>query len=316
MSANNDEKFTPKVSSSELDLNGLLDKIFDYINEKKVDYDGKRFEGEFIDHIIESALKGRSSRDRPPAEWKEPEHSTEEALSLVKKALTAANMLTEDEFDKLVGKFGSMSPDFRLSSSVSASSSSNSCPTFKVSLIGAERVGKTTFLKRWTTGEFEKDYEATAGVKVVPLSFNTSRGRIILNVWDCAGDPNLVGLEDAYWLQSHAIFLMFDVTNFASFETIKKRFEEVHRLYSDPTVVVCGNKVDRLRQREVSINSILNWKKDKNFHYYDLSAKSNYNFEKPWLTLLRKLTGDSDLRFVAEEPVLPAETSFCIEYPK
>ena len=37
--------------------------------------------------------------------------------------------------------------------------------------------------------------------------------------------------------------------------------------------------------------------------YYDISAKSNYNFEKPFLWLARKLTGDAMLEF-AETPAL------------
>ena len=37
--------------------------------------------------------------------------------------------------------------------------------------------------------------------------------------------------------------------------------------------------------------------------YYDISAKSNYNFEKPFLWLSRKLTGDPALEF-AEMPAL------------
>ena len=33
----------------------------------------------------------------------------------------------------------------------------------------------------------------------------------------------------------------------------------------------------------------------KNLQYYDISAKSNYNFEKPFLWLARKLTGNAGL---------------------
>ena len=36
----------------------------------------------------------------------------------------------------------------------------------------------------------------------------------------------------------------------------------------------------------------------KNLQYYEISAKSNYNFEKPFLYLARKLTGDPNLHFV------------------
>lgn len=45
------------------------------------------------------------------------------------------------------------------------------------------------------------------------------------------------------------------------------------------------------------------------FQYYDISAKSNYNFEKPFLWLLRKLVGDPNLE-LAEMPALePPEVS-------
>ncbi|PJF38544.1 MAG: hypothetical protein CUN54_10625 [Phototrophicales bacterium] len=41
--------------------------------------------------------------------------------------------------------------------------------------------------------------------------------------------------------------------------------------------------------------------------YYDISAKSNYNFEKPFLWLARKLLGDSNLEFVAAPALAPPE---------
>ena len=41
--------------------------------------------------------------------------------------------------------------------------------------------------------------------------------------------------------------------------------------------------------------------------YYDISAKSNYNFEKPFLWLARKLLGDPNLEFVAMPALAPPE---------
>lgn len=43
--------------------------------------------------------------------------------------------------------------------------------------------------------------------------------------------------------------------------------------------------------------------------YYDISAKSNYNFEKPFLWLARKLIGDGNLEFVAMPALLPPEVT-------
>ena len=53
------------------------------------------------------------------------------------------------------------------------------------------------------------------------------------------------------------------------------------------------------------------WKADPStqffLQYYDISAKSNYNFEKPFLWLVRKLVGDPNLEFVAMPALAPPE---------
>jgi GTP-binding nuclear protein Ran len=83
-----------------------------------------------------------------------------------------------------------------------------SAPEFKLILVGDGGVGKTTFVKRHLTGEFEKKYvgeyskafkhskqrspadhalyplfTATLGVEVHPLIFHTNRGAIKFNCW-------------------------------------------------------------------------------------------------------------------------------------
>ena len=61
-----------------------------------------------------------------------------------------------------------------------------------------------------------------------------------------------------------------------------------------------------LKDRKVKPKAITFHRK-KNLQYYDISAKSNYNFEKPFLYLARKLVGDPNLDFVEMPAVLPAE---------
>lgn len=65
-------------------------------------------------------------------------------------------------------------------------------------LIGDGGVGKTTFVKRHLTGEFEKKYVATMGAEVRHLKFSTSHGPIVFNVWDTAGQEKFQGLREGY----------------------------------------------------------------------------------------------------------------------
>src|SRR5687767_6848947 len=58
---------------------------------------------------------------------------------------------------------------------------------FKLVLVGDGGVGKTTFVKRHITGEFEKKYIATMGVEVSSLPFHTTLGKLVFNLWDTAG---------------------------------------------------------------------------------------------------------------------------------
>lgn len=54
-------------------------------------------------------------------------------------------------------------------------------------------------------------------------------------------------------------------------------------------IVLCGNKVD-VKNRQVKAKQVTFHRK-KNLQYYEISAKSNYNFEKPFLYLAKKLAG-------------------------
>ena len=51
-----------------------------------------------------------------------------------------------------------------------------------------------------------------------------------------------------------------------------------------------------VKDRKVRAKQIV-FHRRKNLVYYDISAKMNYNFERPFLYLARKLTGDGNLEF-------------------
>jgi GTP-binding nuclear protein Ran len=166
---------------------------------------------------------------------------------------------------------------------------------------------QTTFVKRHLTGEFEKKYNATQGVEVYPLGFFTNFGEIKFEVWDTAGQEKFGGLRDGYYINGQCGIIMFDVTSRITYKNVPNWHRDLVRVCENIPVVLCGNKVD-VKERKVKAKSITFHRK-KNLQYYDISAKSNYNFEKPFLWLARKLVGNPSLEFVASPALAPPEVT-------
>lgn len=185
-------------------------------------------------------------------------------------------------------------------------------PSFKVVLIGDGGTGKTTYVKRHQTGEFEKKYVATLGVEIHPIVFFTNRGKIIFNVWDTAGQEKFGGLRDGYYVGADGCIMMFDVTSRITYKNIPNWHRDYIRVADATPIVLCGNKVD-IKDRKVKAKSIVFHRK-KNLQYFDISAKSNYNFEKPFLYLARKFVGDNNLMFIQQPALLPPEIVITKEY--
>ncbi|KAF9190521.1 GTP-binding nuclear protein gsp1/Ran [Haplosporangium sp. Z 767] len=181
----------------------------------------------------------------------------------------------------------------------------STAPTFKLVLVGDGGTGKTTFVKRHLTGEFEKKYIATLGVEVHPLAFTTNFGQIIFNTWDTAGQEKFGGLRDGYYINGQCGIIMFDLTSRITYKNVPNWHRDLVRVCENIPIVLCGNKVD-IKERKVKPKAI-DFHRKKSLQYYDISAKSNYNFEKPFLWLARKLAGHQDLEFVASPALVPAE---------
>jgi len=178
---------------------------------------------------------------------------------------------------------------------------------FKLVLVGDGGTGKTTFVKRHLTGEFEKKYVATMGVEVHPLVFYTNYGAIRFDVWDTAGQEKFGGLRDGYYIGGHCAIIFFDVTSRVTYKNVPNWHRDLVRVLENVPIVLCGNKVD-IKDRKVKAKQITFHRK-KNLQYYDISAKSNYNFEKPFLWLARKITGNANLEFVEAPALQPPDVA-------
>ena len=108
-----------------------------------------------------------------------------------------------------------------------------------------------------------------------------------------------------YYIQGQAAIIMFDVTSRITYKNVPNWHRDLVRVCDNIPIVLVGNKVD-IKDRKVKAKQITFHRK-KNLQYYDISAKSNYNFEKPFLWIGKKLIGDSNLNFVESIALAPAE---------
>eukprot|EP01122_Echinamoeba_exundans_P011524 TRINITY_DN460_c0_g1_i1.p1 TRINITY_DN460_c0_g1~~TRINITY_DN460_c0_g1_i1.p1 ORF type:complete len:295 (-),score=63.88 TRINITY_DN460_c0_g1_i1:48-932(-) len=191
--------------------------------------------------------------------------------------------------------FGSASPappPRQISSDVDKSS------IFKIILVGDVGVGKTTFGRRFLTGDFLERYDATIGIEVHVFELETNKGKVGFKVWDVAADPRFAALRFGHYMAGQAAIIMFDVTSRVTYKTVPNWFAEVSDVCDGIPMVLVGNKVDcNATDRQVQPKQILFHRK-KNIPYVNMSVKTNYNIEKPLLHLVRALKTDESIEFV------------------
>lgn len=86
---------------------------------------------------------------------------------------------------------------------------------------------------------------------------------------------------------------------------------DLTRVCENIPIVLCGNKVE-VKDRKVKAKQITFHRK-KNLQYYEISAKVNYNFEKPFIWITRKVAGNSSIEFVEAPALAPPEAEIDLD---
>ncbi len=157
----------------------------------------------------------------------------------------------------------------------------------KVILIGNFGVGKTSLTNAFVHKRFSEDYLTTLGVKIdkktieiLAQNDDEEDTQLTLLIWDIAGEVAQEKVNKAYYLGSHGIIYVFDVTRPSTFEKMKEDLAYVATILPKAQVIVVGNKVDL-----IDVNTL-----DADLKYDFLSsAKTGENVEKMFLELSKKI---------------------------
>ncbi|XP_065392810.1 ras-related protein Rab-26 isoform X3 [Macaca fascicularis] len=94
---------------------------------------------------------------------------------------------------------------------------------FKVMLVGDSGVGKTCLLVRFKDGAFlAGTFISTVGIDFRNKVLDVDGVKVKLQMWDTAGQERFRSVTHAYYRDAHALLLLYDVTNKASFDNIQE----------------------------------------------------------------------------------------------
>lgn len=142
---------------------------------------------------------------------------------------------------------------------------------FKVALKGSKGAGKNSLISRLYTGDYGKGRVDA----VVSIPYQTNKGGVVLDFTE---------------EKAEAEILVFDLTSMDSLRSLKVYIEQKEEKVP---LILCGNKIDlgrRSRVMTAAIKQLL--LEGKVLCYYDISAKSMYNIDKPVIAIIRYYMGE------------------------
>ena len=151
---------------------------------------------------------------------------------------------------------------------------------YKIIVIGDPRVGKTELLTRFTSNQFEENYESTVGVSIFKTSILLRKYNVTLNLmfWSIVGQPQFYMLHRPYFHGADGMLLVFDTTRSSTFSNINNWYSSAvkYGLSGIPRILI-GNKIDLKNERKIILPMGEHLSAKLNAPYFETSALTGEN---------------------------------------
>lgn len=166
--------------------------------------------------------------------------------------------------------------------------SMNNNNKFKVCMLGAFAVGKTSLVQRYINGLFSEKYITTLGVKIDKKTLNIDDQQISLILWDLAGEDEFMRVRSSYLRGSAAAILVADGTREESLDIALELNQKIRKEVGDIPTILLVNKSDLKDRWHIDQNQLNELSAD-NWDIIETSAKQSTNVDEAFNILARQL---------------------------
>ena len=161
---------------------------------------------------------------------------------------------------------------------------------FKITVIGDGAVGKTSLIKKYTQGSFQKDYIKTLGAQFSKYDEEIEGDNCKLFFWDIAGQDEFNFMRPTFYKGSKAAIIVFSHTDEESFDHIINWHEDIKNYTGDLPIILFGNKMDLIDEKDLDNEKVVSIVKERNFlGYYKTSAKTGSGVYEAFQAIIKEL---------------------------
>ena len=150
---------------------------------------------------------------------------------------------------------------------------------FKIVVLGDGAVGKTSLIKKFTKGTFEKDYVKTIGAQLSKYNKEINGDMIRLIFWDIAGQADFNFLHHLFYKESKAVIIVYSLEEndlgYDSFTHIANWYKELMKYCGNIPVILFANKVDLVDYNNIDTIRIQELVHKYNFLRYFITSAKN-----------------------------------------
>ena len=113
---------------------------------------------------------------------------------------------------------------------------------------------------------------------------------IKMQIWDTAGHEKFRTITTSYYKSAHAIIILYDITEKASFDHLKNWMVEIDKFGKQGVLkVIVGNKTDLEQNRKVNKETAEQFAGKYGVKFWEVSAKNNTNIDEMFLDTIKTL---------------------------